>query len=371
MSIVVFCGPTLSAATGRTILPTATFVAPAMLGDVYAAVRRGVGIIALCDGYFEHQLSVWHKEILWALAHGIRVYGASSMGALRAAELASFGMVGVGKIFEQFHDGRLEDDDEVAVIHEPAERGFAVRSEAMVNIRATLERAVTLGIICHETSGRMIALAKRAFYADRAYDALLGWGAAAGVAASELERLDGWLRTHGPVDQKHVDAIAMLHRIDDDVARGPAAAGEQPRFHFEYTDAWHALRVELDGRDSRHTAPRASSTAWRASIAQRNEEFDVTCCEAVERALALALAEAEDFTPDVDAIQTWSEEFRRERSLYSPEETSAWLPRNGLDINGFSALAHRELMIEHSLPKARDLANQQLAALRVLRKPRT
>ena len=31
-------------------------------------------------------------EVLYALANGVRVFGASSMGALRAAELHAFGM---------------------------------------------------------------------------------------------------------------------------------------------------------------------------------------------------------------------------------------------------------------------------------------
>ena len=46
------------------------------------------------------------------------------MGALRAAELHVFGMVGVGRVFELFRDGLLEDDDEVAVAHGPADSGY-------------------------------------------------------------------------------------------------------------------------------------------------------------------------------------------------------------------------------------------------------
>ena len=63
------------------------------------------------------------------------------MGALRAAELHTFGMRGVGRIFEAFRDGEVEDDDEVAVVHGPAELGYLVLSEPMFNIRATLARA--------------------------------------------------------------------------------------------------------------------------------------------------------------------------------------------------------------------------------------
>ena len=72
------------------------------------------GAIGIIDGYFENIPSVWHKEILWAMSQGIHVFGSASMGALRAAELAPFGMEGVGAIFEAYRDGWLEDDDEVA-----------------------------------------------------------------------------------------------------------------------------------------------------------------------------------------------------------------------------------------------------------------
>jgi hypothetical protein len=38
--------------------------------------------------------------------------------------LAPFGMVGVGEIFRAFHCGDLDQDDEVAIIHGPADSGF-------------------------------------------------------------------------------------------------------------------------------------------------------------------------------------------------------------------------------------------------------
>ena len=51
--------------------------------------------------------TVWHKEILWAMAQGIHVFGGASIGALRAAELDVFGMKGIGRIYEDFRDGVL------------------------------------------------------------------------------------------------------------------------------------------------------------------------------------------------------------------------------------------------------------------------
>src|SRR5947209_16461006 len=123
MSVYVFTGPTLSAEEARTVLD-AVYLPPVSQGDVYRVSFRRPTAIGIIDGYFERIPAVWHKEILWAMSHGIHVFGSASMGALRAAELEAFGMEGVGAIFEAYRDGRLEDDDEVAVVHGPADVGY-------------------------------------------------------------------------------------------------------------------------------------------------------------------------------------------------------------------------------------------------------
>jgi hypothetical protein len=89
--VVVFLGPTLSHDDARDVLD-AEYLPPAAHGDVLRAALRRPRAIALVDGVFERVPAVWHKEILFALSEGIHVYGAASMGALRAAELDAFGM---------------------------------------------------------------------------------------------------------------------------------------------------------------------------------------------------------------------------------------------------------------------------------------
>ena len=106
MRTCVFVGPTLRP---QDLPDDIVALPPVAQGDVYRIAQRRPQAIGIIDGYFEGVLSVWHKEILWALAEGIHVLGSASMGALRAAELHSFGMVGVGGIFEAYRDGELED----------------------------------------------------------------------------------------------------------------------------------------------------------------------------------------------------------------------------------------------------------------------
>src|SRR5437879_4210760 len=139
---------------------------PVRQGDIYLAALSGPAIIGIIDGYFEIVPTVWHKEILWAMDQGIHVYGGASIGALRAAELADFGMIGIGQVYEQYRAGRLMDDDEVAVLHGPEEVGYVQVTEAMVNIRATVDRAGQLGVIDLDVAVALVRIAKSYFYKD-------------------------------------------------------------------------------------------------------------------------------------------------------------------------------------------------------------
>src|SRR5271167_2051250 len=192
MTMFVFVGPTLpagelAAAGDFTALP------PVSQGDVYRAARRRPRAIGIIDGYFSGAPSVWHKEILWAVSEGVPVFGSASMGALRAAELPVFGMRGVGKIFEAFRDGELEDDDEVAVVHGPAEIGYLAASEPMVNIRETLALAETKGVLKPESRRSLEGFAKSLYFGERSWPALLENASAQGVAELELAALREWL----------------------------------------------------------------------------------------------------------------------------------------------------------------------------------
>ena len=112
MSIFVFLGPTLAIEEARAILD-ATYLPPASQGDVFRLVAtHDARIVGIIDGHFQAVPSVWHKELLWAMSQGVHVIGAASMGALRAAELAEFGMVGIGRIFEAFRSGVLAPYDD-------------------------------------------------------------------------------------------------------------------------------------------------------------------------------------------------------------------------------------------------------------------
>jgi hypothetical protein len=236
---IVFLGPSLPRAEAEAILD-ARYLPPARRGDIVAAVRaHRPETVALIDGYFEQVPSVWHKEILWALSQGIRVCGAASMGALRAAELAQFGMIGAGRVFEAYRTGRFapfdeafEDDDEVAVVHGPEDVGY-LATEALVDIRATLAAAADAGVLAIAERDAVAAAAKALFYKRRTWGAVLE-AARSALGARSFLCMAEWL-PENRVRQKAMDAALLLGRVRD----GPPAPAPPP-FRFERTLLWQA-----------------------------------------------------------------------------------------------------------------------------------
>ena len=261
--VVVFVGPTLSEAEVRGVLPEADVRPPVEQGDVLdAALDPDCRILGIVDGYFERVPSVWHKEILWAMARGVHVLGAASMGALRAAELHAFGMEGVGEIFEAFRDGDLDADDVVAVAHAPAEHGYRAASVALVDVRATLGAALHAGLVSTELRDTVVLAAKGLLYPDRTYARILDDARALGAPATELEVFAAFCRT-APIEQKRLDAIELLETI-----RARAAADLAPNvvgYALERSSYFERLLAEVTDRRARRAAPPKSRTTARST----------------------------------------------------------------------------------------------------------
>jgi hypothetical protein len=203
--ITVFLGPSLDKTAAEAILP-ATYLPPAKRGDLTAAVNGGSAIICLIDGVFHQDSAVGHREILHALKHGVRVIGASSMGALRAAEMDTFGMEGIGEIYRMYKSGELVSDDEVALVFDLVS-GMAL-SEPLINIRCTLKSAKEQGIIDTAAHDLLLTAARSVFYPQRTYTRIVS-DAGAAIDAVMRERFLSWVST-GQCDQKKEDAIAAL-----------------------------------------------------------------------------------------------------------------------------------------------------------------
>lgn len=222
----MFLGPSLPVVEARAIL-NAAYLPPARQGDVFAALARRPRAIVLIDGVFEAQPSVWHHEILAALDAGVPVFGASSMGALRAAELHEYGMRGVGTIFEWYRDGVLTDDAEVALLHASADHDHRPLTLPLVNVRYAAQRAAKAGILRPAEARRLVTVAARRFYQSRSWPGLLRdlpW------TEDRRERLARWLgRTD--TDLKAKDARACLRKVAAAVRRPQSRAAVASRPH--------------------------------------------------------------------------------------------------------------------------------------------
>lgn len=208
--IIVFLGPSLERDAAEQILP-AEYRAPAKRGDLLRAAEEGAAIIGLIDGVFHQESAVAHREILAAVKKGVKVVGASSMGALRAAEMDTLGMTGIGEVYRMYKSGELISDDEVALVFDP-ESGLSL-SEPLVNIRFTLKAAEAEGIISGKEHEALLAAACSIFYPQRTYPKIV---AAAGdsVAGETRDRFAAWVQDHA-VDRKRLDAMEALAYIRD------------------------------------------------------------------------------------------------------------------------------------------------------------
>ncbi len=169
---VVFVGPSVSPAEVLAALPGAQLRPPVSRGDLHRARAEGHGEFLIIDGVFSQRLAVSPREVVDVLRDGAVVWGASSMGALRAADCGPAGMVGHGLVYRWYRAGLLVSDDEVAVATDP-DRGFASVSVALINIRFALKRACRRGLLTREEHDALLARAAAMFFPQRSWRAVL------------------------------------------------------------------------------------------------------------------------------------------------------------------------------------------------------
>jgi len=222
MTSVIFAGPSVFGT------PAAEFdglmrLGPACRGDVAKAVCDGAAAIGLIDGLFGDRAAVWHTELLFALERGVTVFGAASMGALRAAECEPFGMIGIGGIYDDYHSGVRTGDADVAVLHAPAELDYAPLTVALVDAEAAIDELCAANSVAAAEAEALRAAARSLNFRDRT------WSAMAPIAIADASRradvLDLCLQPR--VGRKRADAEALLNAIRATPSAIPVAGGRR------------------------------------------------------------------------------------------------------------------------------------------------
>lgn len=276
--VVVFLGPSLEKAKAMKTL-RADYRPPAAQGDVWAALQARPRAIVLIDGVFHSRPSVWHHEIRAALDSGIAVFGASSMGALRAAELSTFGMVGLGTIFDKYQSGEWNDDAHVALLHAGAEFSYRPATIPWVNVWHNAKRATAAGVLARREADRWASAAQSVFYQDRTWSRLLA------LAPPRARDAVNQFWRHDAQDLKALDAQACLA----------------------------AVKVLLSGpyveRPIRTTRLSAYATARWMTGAYGTAEGSAPSPDSVRRALIAAWGKRHGVVADPAEVKRWQRHF--------------------------------------------------------------
>ncbi|MEW9532568.1 TfuA-like protein [Microbispora sp. NPDC049125] len=245
---VVYAGPTISPGEVLGVVPEAKVRPPAARGDLLRERWSRGDTAVIIDGYYRERLSVGHKEILWLLDEGVNVIGAASMGALRAAELSPYGMSGVGSVFRMYATGEVDGDDEVAVLHGPADRGYPASTVAMVNIRYGCREGAKTDLVPAAAGERIVEAAKARPFTHRTWDELEGeLGEDDRDALGTLKRMIGT----GEWDLKRLDAMSALRAVGGRRAEASKAWAADVALtgitHYEAL-RWRSAREYAPGR---------------------------------------------------------------------------------------------------------------------------
>ena len=329
MKLIAFLGPSrpLRLPVRCTVLP------PARQGDVWRALRQRPDAIALIDGVFESQPSVWHHELLDALDAGVAVYGGASMGALRAAELHSRGMIGVGQIFRWYRDEVLSDDSEVALLHADAAHGFRPLTVPLVNVRWSAQEAVRRKQLRPAEALRLVERAAQIFYQERTWERV--------TQGAKLPLLD----------LKALDAAETL-RAAAKARRGWAAHPRQPAPSSLVRRA-RALQDGLPAQIAKELPARAAEELIDAGL---------------RRALLAGWAREQGLKPEAAELAAAE---RRWRASLRVKSRTALLARAGLDeaqlLRLCEDLALERLVLDHSQRMLSDGPSREEALFTELR----
>ena len=172
MKILIYTGLSIPFDEARQILDSSDDVEviykrPIKRGDLGHDIKENPDIIGIIDGVFHQNSAVGHREILDVMKRGVKVFGASSMGALRASELDSLGMQGIGHCYNQYASGIIDSDDDVAVMLDS--ESLEALSVPLISMDYVFANAVSENILTQDEKDELVEISKSTFYPKRNY----------------------------------------------------------------------------------------------------------------------------------------------------------------------------------------------------------
>ena len=216
MKIKVYSGLTLSSDEVHRLLPGSICALPIRRSDILKDISDGVHVVAIIDGVFQQNLAVSPSEIMDAIRAGLRVYGSSSMGALRSAELSDFGMIGFGKIFELIRSAPFFRDDHLGQVFSESEGSIFALSQPFVDFFFNLQRLKKKGMIRSRRDFDFLAESySELHYSERNFASLRE----VLIASGRKGLLDiAKVATSSKGSQKRADALGMIRRMRSELS---------------------------------------------------------------------------------------------------------------------------------------------------------
>ncbi len=339
--LYAYLGPSLSHDEAIRLAPEVQPLPPIRQGDLATLLEFGAPrAVLIVDGEFGQTLSVWHKEILRAIESGVRMLGASSMGALRAAEMHRYGMEGIGAVFEYYRDGWLTSDADVALLFGDASMDHRPFTWPLVNVRATIAALVAAGELDGPTATLLETTAGRVHFTERTHLALAEALAAGGMDRDRARELAELVRDRH-VDQKRLDAIEALERLRTIDEHPPPRAERSPHAasHLYESMRWSDVRIT-----------RRNGSLYRYQLvddlALHHPGFTGFLERAADRHLAVLLAEENGYEPTAEEVGR-TRRTMLERLALDEETLPAWLSTNDLDTAGFADLVRQQAIVAH------------------------
>lgn len=324
--VLVYLGPSFSRTKAHAILPDAIYKPACRQGDIVSdVVNENPTHILLIDGTFRDNLSPWHKELTYALQYpSVRgIYGAASMGALRAAELDWLGMIGVGQIYEWYRDGVTEDDSEVAVSYAELPGGECKPlTVPLVDIRAGVEayKRQYPNTAIAESAESFLETMRGIFYMERT-------AAVCEAAWDNLELDVPWPY----LAQKAFDAVMLLNDFRAHAPapiRKPTPENLSPFFQALYE---RDRRIKINGQE----IPQQHIDAY---VMLHNPEYERIAWDAANQELALLLCDCLCVLADVNDVSHEAARFQQRAGIVTALDFESFLENNGWTAHEFERL---------------------------------
>lgn len=212
--IKIYAGLSLSESELHAVLPDAEFHGPIERFDLLKDIDLGYNVVGIIDGKFQNRFTVNSGEILDAIRCGLKIYGGSSMGALRAAETEALGMVGCGKIFEMIRQTPLFRDDFLG--QSIGYEDLKTSSIPYVDLHFEVERKLSQGSIQYEHAEKIRKIFSEIFYLERYRESLI-WEIKKQFPEDKALENAALVVFQNFQSQKNIDAKLMLERIKQDL----------------------------------------------------------------------------------------------------------------------------------------------------------